>query len=96
MENNFDIHQWQAKYLKENKQLQEGKVLTAYNFKGEPIEIDLSLIDTLAQQIGQASGYGDWQERVSNLDYEQIVQSMAKRILRLGNLESDPISFEKA
>jgi hypothetical protein len=96
MENNFDIHNWQAKYLTENKQLQEGKVLTAYNFKGEPIEIDLTLIDALAQQIGQASGYGDWQERVSNLDYNRIIQSLAKRVLKLGDLQSDPIKFTKA
>ena len=88
---NFDLR----KFLTENKQLQEGKVLTAYNYKGEPVKIDLALIDTLAQQIGQASGYGDWQERVGNLDYEQIVQAMAKRVLKLGNLESDPINFKK-
>ena len=96
MENNFDIHNWQAKHLTENKQLQEGKVLTAYNPKGEPIGIDLTLIDTLAQQIGQASGYGDWQERVGNLDYKRIIQAMAKRLLQLGDLESDPIKFKKA
>jgi len=88
---NFDLR----KFLAENKQLQEGKVLTSYNYKGEPIEIDSSLIDTLAQQIGKASGYGDWQERVGNLDYEKIVQALAKRVLRLGDLESDPINFEK-
>jgi hypothetical protein len=56
MESNFDIHNWQAKHLTENKQLQEGKVLTAYNPKGEPIGIDLTLIDTLAQQIGSPLG----------------------------------------
>jgi hypothetical protein len=89
---NFNLR----KFLAENKQLQEGKVLTAYNHKGEPVKIDLTLIDTLAQQIGQASGYGDWQKRVGNLDYERIVQALAKRVLRLGDLESDPINFEKA
>jgi hypothetical protein len=91
---NFNLKKSKS-FLLESEQIQEGKTITAYNFKGEPIEIDLSLIDALAQQIGQASGYGDWQERVSNLDYKRALQSLAKRVLQLGDLESDPIKFTK-
>lgn len=91
---NFNLNK-SKNFLLESDQIQEGKSITAYNFKGEPIKIDLSLIDTLAQQIGPALGYGDWQERVDNLDYKRILQAFAKRVLRLGDLESDPIKFKK-
>ena len=66
-----------------------------YGTDGTESTIDLNLIDTLAKQIGPASGYADWEERIANIDYKSVINTLAKQILKLGALETDRITFKK-
>lgn len=66
-----------------------------YGTDGTESTIDLGLIDTLAKQIGPASGYADWEERIANIDYKSVINTLAKQILKLGALETDRITFKK-
>ena len=61
----------------------------------EESEVDLSLIDQLAKQIAPISGYGDWEDRIANIDYKAVINKLAKEFMKLGNMQDDRISFEK-
>lgn len=100
MKNNFDIHEWQAKFLKEDnsKNIVEGKIAIR-TYKGGPKDsigyVDTALIDQLVGQIGPHIGYSDWQDKVqlSKQDYEQIIEKIAKHLTGHGPLQSDRVEF---
>lgn len=73
--------------------LKEEQIKIYNTYKTKESIVDLNLIDTLVKQIGPVSGYSDWEERASNLDYKAIINGLAKQMLNLGSLESDRIKF---
>ena len=100
MENNFDIHTWQAKFLKEDttESVVEGKIAIR-TYKGGPKDpigyVDTALIDQLVAQIGPHVGYPNWESRLqlSNRDYQDIVQYISKQLTGAGTLQSGRVEF---
>ncbi len=100
MKNDFDIHKWQARYLKEVnfENLTEDRIKIR-TYKGGPKDpvgyVDTTLIDQLVAQIGPHVGYPDWESRLqlSNRDYQDIIQYISKQLTGAGTLQSGRVEF---
>lgn len=90
--------------INETKRMQElaGLIneaqLKIYGIAGnENSIVDLGLIDTLAQQILPAVGYSSdvLEKKMANIDYQDLIQKIAKQLMGIGTLENDLITFKK-
>ncbi len=97
---NFNLKKFlvENKLTSNSKNIIEGKIkITTYKAgPKDPIGyVDTALIDQLVAQIGPHIGYSDWESRLqlSNRDYQNIIQYIAKQLTGAGTLQSDRVEF---
>ena len=52
MKNDFDIHQWQAKYLKENTEAYQDTLADYFSNREEPVKRASRVVDQLISKAG--------------------------------------------